>query len=46
MEAVSSPKADKRARIHRGIQRLAAVLHVADGMTTMEEVLTSTPLMG
>jgi general secretion pathway protein E len=26
--------------------RLAAALRVADGMTTMEEVLTSTPLMG
>ena len=26
--------------------RLAATLRVADGMTTMEEVLTSTPLMG
>ncbi len=45
-------EADMHATRKQGIAdgmrplRLAAALRVADGMTTMEEVLTSTPLMG
>ncbi len=51
-KALVNKEADMHATRKQGITdgmrplRLAAALRVADGMTTMEEVLTSTPLMG
>ena len=51
-KALVNKEADMQATRKQGITdgmrplRLAAALRVADGMTTMEEVLTSTPLMG
>jgi general secretion pathway protein E len=51
-KALVNKEADMHATRKQGIAdgmrplRLAAALRVADGMTTMEEVLTSTPLMG
>jgi general secretion pathway protein E len=51
-KALVNKEADMHATRRQGITdgmrplRLAAALRVADGMTTMEEVLASTPLMG
>jgi general secretion pathway protein E len=51
-KALVNKEADMHATRKQGITdgmrplRLAAALRVADGMTTIEEVLTSTPLMG